>query len=76
MENLVDAATITNIEGDGSNVNEKVFVLICRYWRKEEKKECQKGQVYFILTSVEKDRIFNNILENLRLEEEISNCRK
>ena len=65
------------MEKDGDlDVTERLFMLICRYWRKDDKRKFENGQVYFILTSEERDQIFNNIMESLRNEKEISNLRK
>ena len=67
MENIVDAVSIANIEYN-SDAAEKVYVLICRFWKKGEKESGKEGQVYFILTSTEKEKIFNSIIERWRNE--------
>ena len=66
----------TNIKDGDLDVKEKLFMLICRYWRKEDKDKSKDGQVYFILTSTERDKIFSNIMERLCKEEEIYNWKK
>ena len=66
MENIVDAFTITNVKIKEPSTAEKVFVLICRFWPEGSKGESEDGQVYFVLTSAEKDKIFRNVMEHLR----------
>ena len=66
MEDIVSRAMFTNADITGPGKIEKTFVLICRFLRKEDKEKRKEGQVYFILTSAEKDRMFKNIIERLR----------
>ena len=69
MENFVSADKLAAIAARDPSAVEKVFVLICRYWREADKRDSESGQVYFILSSVEKDRMFKNIMERLRKEQ-------
>ena len=49
---------------------EKVFMLIYRYCQDGSEKS-KNGQVYFMMTSAEKDRMFMNVMERLRKEENV-----
>ena len=50
-------------------VAEKVFMLVYRY-RPEDDKESKDGQVYFMMTSAEKDKMFRNVMERLLKDKE------
>ena len=51
------------------DVVEKIFMLIYRY-RPADDKECKDGQIYFMMTSAEKDQMFRNVMERLRKDKE------
>ena len=60
MKDLVDetaVARIAKMKKSNTGNAEKIFVLVCRHF--------YKGQVYFMLSCEESDRIFNRIIERL-----------
>ena len=65
MEDIVKASNIIDDTKYDTITDEKVSVFICRFWPKHEKR-CKKGQVYFVLTSKESERMLQNVLEGLR----------
>ena len=56
-------------------MGEKVFMLIYRFWP-EGSKRGKDGQVYFMMTSAEKDKMFMNVMERLRKEKNIQEYTK
>ena len=50
-------------------MTEKVFMLIYRYWQ-DGSERSKDGQVYFMMTSAEKDKMFANVMERLRKDKE------
>ena len=49
-----------------SSISEKIFMLIYRYRQKDS--GSKDGQVYFMMTSAEKEKMFMNVMERLRNE--------
>ena len=51
-----------------SSVAEKIFMLIYRY--RPDDNGSKDGQIYFMMTSAEKDKMFRNVMERLRKDKE------